>query len=181
MATVSVTRDQDVIVAEIFIAAPPQRVFEALTDPNQRRQWWGQKGLYTPTESQSDLRPGGKWSGSGVSADGSKFHVEGEYLEVDPPRRLTYTWKPSFAHPLNSVVHWELEPREVHGLHARGPQKVGTGTLLKLRHEGFAGNETALAGHKQGWQRVLGWLQVFIEEGATVETRPVFATPQAIA
>jgi len=181
MATITVTPDQDVIVAEIFIAAPPQRVFEALTDPRQRQQWWGQKGLYTPTDAKSDLRPGGRWSGSGVSADGKPFHVEGEYVEVDPPHHLSYTWKPSFAHPLDSLVHWELEAREVHGLHARGPQKVGTGTLLKLRHEGFAGHEAALAGHRQGWERVLGWLQAFAEEGTTVETRPVFSPQQATA
>ncbi len=181
MATVTVTPDQDVIVAEIFIAAPPQRVFEALTDPNQRRQWWGQKGLYTPTESHSDLRLGGKWSGSGVAADGTPYHVEGEYLEIDPPRKLSYTWKPSFAHPLDTVVHWELESREIHGLHSRGPQKFGTGTLLKLRHEGFARNEKALAGHRQGWQRVLGWMQAFVETGETVETRAVFTASQSIA
>jgi uncharacterized protein YndB with AHSA1/START domain len=175
MATVAVTPDQDVIVAEIFIAAPPQRVFEALTDPNQRRQWWGQKGLYTPTESHSDLRPGGKWGGSGVSKDGSPYHVEGEYLEIDPPHRLSYTWKASWCHPLETVVHWELQPREVHGLQHRGPQKVGTGTLLKLRHEGFAGHDAALTGHKQGWERVLGWVQAFVEEGETIDTRGDFS------
>lgn len=176
MATVTVAPDQNVMVAEIFIAAPPQRVFDALTDPKQRQQWWGQKGLYRPTESTSDLRPGGKWSGAGVAADGSPYRVDGEYLEVDPPHRLSYTWKPSFAHPLETVVHWELEPREVHGLHSRGPQRVGTGTVLKLRHEGFAGNERALAGHRQGWERVLGWVQSFLENGETVDTRPDFGT-----
>lgn len=175
MATVTVTPDQDVIAAEIVIAAPPQRVFEALTDPKQRQQWWGQKGLYRPTESQSDLRPGGKWSGGGVTADGSSYHVEGEYLEIDPPRRLSYTWKASWCHPLETVVHWELESREVHGLQHRGPQKVGTGTLLKLRHEGFGGDAKALTGHRQGWKRVLGWVQAFVENDETVETRPAFA------
>ncbi len=181
MATVTVTPDQDVIVAEIFIAAPPQRVFEALTDPNQRQQWWGQKGLYRPTESHSDLRPGGKWSGSGLSADGSSYHVEGEYLEIDPPHRLSYTWKASWCHPLETLVHWELESREVHALQHRGPQKVGTGTLLKLRHQGFRGEEKVLAGHRQGWERVLGWVQAFAEKGETVDTRPTFSAPQAIA
>lgn len=58
---------------------------------------------------------------------------------------------------------------------------MGTGTLLKLRHEGFASHEQALAGHKQGWQRVLGWLQLFVEEGTTVETRPGFSQEQATA
>jgi len=172
MATATVTPDQNVIEAEVFIAAPPQRVFEALTDPNQRQQWWGQKGLYRSTEATSDLRPGGKWSGSGISEDGKPYHVEGEYVEVDPPHRLSYTWKASWCHPLETTVHWELQAKEVHGLNNRGTQKFGTGTLVKLCHEGFAGHGDAMLGHKQGWERVLGWVRGYLEHGETVESRP---------
>ncbi|MBZ5706445.1 MAG: hypothetical protein LAN63_13930 [Acidobacteriia bacterium] len=35
MATISVTPNQDAVVAEIFIVAPPERVFQAITDPKQ--------------------------------------------------------------------------------------------------------------------------------------------------
>jgi len=171
MATASITPDQNTVLAEVFIAAPPERVFQAISDPEQRRQWWGQVGLYRTIESHSDLRPGGKWFGKGLSADGSSFQVEGEYLEIDPPRRLVYTWRPSWAHPLETVVHWDLEPRDVHGLQHRGPQRVGTGTLVKVRQEGFAGNLEAARGHGEGWKRVLGWMQAFVEEGATVDSR----------
>jgi uncharacterized protein YndB with AHSA1/START domain len=174
MATITVTPDQDTIVAQVFIAAPPERVFQALTDPDQRRQWWGQQGLYRSTESYSDLRPGGKWGGGGVGADGKPFHVEGEYLEINPPRRLVYSWKASWAHPLNTTVYWDLEPQEIHGLQSRGPSKVGTGTLVKLRHEGFAGNAEQVLNHSQGWTRVMGWLQAYVERGETVDTRPAF-------
>ena len=58
-------------------------------------QWWGEKGLYRVTENHSDLRPGGKWS----SADGKPFSVDGEYLEIDRPRLLVYTWNPKFRPP----------------------------------------------------------------------------------
>ena len=56
------------------------------------------------------MRPGGKWSSAGVSADGKPFSVDGEYLEVDRPRLLVYTWNPSFAHKLKTTVRFELEP-----------------------------------------------------------------------
>jgi uncharacterized protein YndB with AHSA1/START domain len=171
MATIAITPDQDVIAAEIFIAAPPERVFQAISDPNQWPQWWGQSGVYRITETSADLRPGGKWSSVGVGADGVSFRVDGEYLEVDPPRRLVCTWVPSYAGGLNTVLGWELQPREVHGLQHRGPQKVGTGTLVKLHHSGFAGHPEAAKGHSQGWTRVLGWMQAFVEKGETVETR----------
>ena len=172
MATTSITPDQDAIIGEVFIAAPPSRVFEAITDPHQVPQWWGQQGMYTITEWKGDVRPGGKWSSVGVSADGSSFRVDGEYLEVDPPRVLAHTWIPSFAGNIKTVMRWELEPTEVHGLHASGPKRAGTGTLVKIRHTGFANAPQAAKNHSEGWKRVLGWMQVFVEKGTTLADRP---------
>jgi uncharacterized protein YndB with AHSA1/START domain len=175
MATVAITPDQNMIVGEIFIAAPPARVFEAISDPQQMPKWWGQQGLYRITECNADLRPGGKWSSVGVSADGTSFKVEGEYLEVDPPHLLVYTWNPSWTHPIKTVVRWELEPQNVHGLHPNGPRKAGTGTLARVRQEGFAGAPEAAAGHSKGWKLVLEWVQGFAERGETVDTRPAIS------
>ena len=171
MATAVITPDNDAIVAEIFIAAPPERVFQAISDPSQTPQWWGQKGMYRTTESQVDLRQGGKWKSVGVGADGSPFSVEGEYLEVDPPRLLVHTWKANWAALPPTIVRWELEPQSVHGLHATGPQKAGTGTLVRIRHTGFAGNVEQVTGHGEGWKRVLTWMQGFVERGETVDSR----------
>ena len=172
MATALITPDQNTVVAEIFIAAPPARVFEAITDPEQTARWWGQVGLYRLTERTVDLRPGGKWRSAGVGADGAPFHVEGEYLEIDPPRRLVHTWTGSYSPGLKTVVRWELEPTDIHGLHSHGPKKAGTGTLVRVRQEGFAGVPAQAASHGEGWKRVLGWLEGFVEKGETVDTRP---------
>jgi|ERR1700730_11254333 len=73
MATVAVTPEQDAIVGEIFIAAPPERVFQAITDPNQMPLWWGQQGVYRITEWKADLRPGGKWSSVGSARMAHRF------------------------------------------------------------------------------------------------------------
>lgn len=171
MATATITPDQDTVVAEIFIAAPPERVFQAITDPAQVSQWWGQNNLYRVTKGNSDLRVGGKWLSAGVGKDGTEFTVEGEYLEIDPPRRLVQTWVPSYRAGLKAVVYWELEPQPVHGLHPNGPKRAGTGTLLKLRHEGFAGDVQSATDHGEGWKRVLGWLSAYVEQGQTVANR----------
>ena len=171
MATIAVTPDQDTITAEIFIAASPERVFQALTDPDQMPRWWGQQVVYHITEWKGDLRPGGKWSSVGAGADGTSFRVDGEYLEVDPPRLLVHTWNASWTGKLKTVVRWELEPRDVHGLQPSGPRRMGTGTVVRLRHEGFGGDAKAVSGHSQGWLRVLGWMQSFLENGETVDTR----------
>ena len=168
MATATITPDQNAVIAEIFIAAPPARVFQAISDPTQLPQWWGQPGLYRVTKSTMDVRPGGKWRSEGLGDDGTTFYVEGEYLEVDSPRLLVHTWMGSYTGPLKTVVRWELEPTAVHGLHSTGPKKAGTGTLVRVRQEGFAGTPDAAASHGEGWKRVLGWLEQYVLRAETV-------------
>ena len=161
MATATLTSDQNAVIAEVFIAAPPARVFQAISDPNQLPRWWGQEGLYQVTNSTMDLRPGGKWRSEGKGADGTFFFVEGEYLEIEPPKLLVHTWFGSF-HPQRTVVRWELSPQTVSALHPSGPRKSGTGTLVRVTHEGFAGNVKSATEHGEGWKRVLGWLEAFV-------------------
>jgi uncharacterized protein YndB with AHSA1/START domain len=169
MATAQIT--PDMVITEIWIAAPPSRVFDAITDPKQTAQWWGQKGKYRVTAAKADLRPGGRWRTEGIGDDGTKFTVEGEYLEVDPPRLLVHTWIPSYAGMQKTTVRWELEPRDVHGLQHLGPARLGTGTLVKIRHSGFGDNIVSVQGHGEGWKLVLGWLEAFLERGETIDAR----------
>jgi uncharacterized protein YndB with AHSA1/START domain len=170
MASATITPDQNAVIAEIFIAAPPARVFQAISDPTQLPKWWGQTGLYHVTKSTMDVRPGGKWRSDGIGADGKLFYVEGEYLEVDPPHLLVHTWIGSYSGGQQTVVRWELEPHSVHGLHPSGPRKSGTGTLVRVRHEGFAGNLEFATSHGEGWKRVLGWLEAFVEDSSNNST-----------
>jgi uncharacterized protein YndB with AHSA1/START domain len=163
MATATITPDQDAVVAEIFIAAPPARVFQAISDPSQLPRWWGQDNLYHVTKSIMDVRPGGKWRSEGKGADGTAFYVEGEYVEVDPPRLLVHTWNSSYD-TARTLVRWELEPQTVNALHPSGPRKTGTGTLVRVTQSRFAGNFKSAQSHGEGWKRVLGWLQKFVEE-----------------
>lgn len=159
MATVSVTPDQNVVVAEIHVAAPPERVFAAITDPEQVTQWWGQAAMYRTTKWQSDLRAGGKWRSEGVGADGTPFHVSGEYLECVPPALLVHTWVASWTGDLETTVRWELKPDQ-------------GGTQLTIRHSGFSGHAEAAKSHSDGWVRVLRWMQGFVDRGETIDSRP---------
>lgn len=158
MATIVVTPDQDAVMGEIHIAAPPERIFQALTDPNQLAQWWGQTGLYRLTDCRADVRPGGTWQSIGVSADGQPFQTSGEYLEVDPPHLLVYTWLADWDGGTKSTVRFEFTPS-------------GDGTLVKLRHSGFATQPETGKHYSGGWPTVLGWMQSFVEKGETVDTR----------
>lgn len=108
-ATMQVSSDQDEITSEIEIAVPPERVFQALVDPQQVMLWWGQTGVYRCTEFQSELRPGGKWRSAGIGPEGRPFQVTGEYLEVAPPRLLVHTWVASWTGEAQTTVRWELQ------------------------------------------------------------------------
>jgi uncharacterized protein YndB with AHSA1/START domain len=162
MATATLTPDQNAVVAEIFIAAPPARVFQAISDPAQLPRWWGQDGVYHVTKSTMDVRPGGHWRSEGAIADGKTFYVEGEYLEVNPPHLLVHTWVSSYQ-TTKTVVRWELEPQTISALHPGGPKKSGTGTRVRVTQEGFAGDLEDARNHGEGWKRVLGWLEAFVE------------------
>ena len=96
-----------------------------------------------------DLRPGGKWSTRAIGVDGSESTVGGEYLEIDPPRRLVYTWRPSWDNFEETTVRYELVPTAV-------------GTRLLVTHTGFGDRATQADGTGDGWKRVLDWFGDFI-------------------
>ena len=88
--------------ATVEIAAAPDAVFRALTDPAELPRWWGTPELYQTHDWKMDLRPGGKWSCQARSAEGPG-EVRGEVLAVDPPRLLEYTWEPSWEEYRKSI------------------------------------------------------------------------------
>lgn len=149
--------NNDEIVSEIQIAAKPERVFQALTDPAEVIQWWGQKGVYQATEYDADLRVGGGWHTAGDGPDGRHFVVKGTITEMNPPRVLAYTWMASWTGDAQTVVRWELSPTEA-------------GTRVRVLHKDLAGRPE-LAESYRGWPRMLGWLQAFLENGETVQMR----------
>ncbi|WP_427914811.1 SRPBCC domain-containing protein [Ramlibacter sp. MMS24-I3-19] len=138
-----------IILAEVEIAAPPERVFTALTS-QEVTAWWGDAGTYRTTDWIADLRVGGRWKASGVGADGRAFAVEGEYLVIEPPRRIVQTWRPDWVGGQPTTLTYSLAPAE-------------TGTLLTVRHEGFNGDQAeSCRSHAGGWEKVLGWLQAWL-------------------
>lgn len=145
-AVADVTRG--VVHAQIEIAGPPAAVFEALTDPQQLASWWGGE-LYRTFDWKLDVRPGGAWSVNTESPTGAQ-RVYGEFLRVEPPHRLAYTWHASWDGFARTEIHYELEA-------------IPSGTRVRVVHEGFTGRPASCEGHAQGWDFVLGWLSRHVE------------------
>lgn len=137
------------IVASVEIAAAPDRVFRALAS-EQLVNWWGSPDTYRTTRWTGDLRVGGSWRTDGVGADGQPFSVEGEFLEIDPPRRLVQTWRPDWDDHQTTTITYQLEP-------------VAGGTRLTIRHEGFGSRTQSCESHAMGWKQVLEWLRHYCE------------------
>src|SRR5262245_65569471 len=77
------------IVTTRLVDAPPDRVFDAWTDPEQIVQWWGPRG-FTTTTSTMEARPGGVWRFVMHGPDGRDYQNKITYFEVVRPERLVY-------------------------------------------------------------------------------------------
>ena len=138
--------------AVVEIAAPPERVFRALTDPRELGQWWGADEPYRSHDWKLDLRPGGRWSTRTTSARG-EFAIRGEYITVDPPHLLEYTWRAEFDGFNATTVRCELSPVVVQGV---------AGTRLRLSHSGIGGREDAPQSYTAGWVLTFEWLSAHL-------------------
>jgi len=117
------------ILATVEIAAPPERVFLALTS-GEITEWWGRAGTFDTREWTGDVRPGGTWHATGIGK-GKPYTLEGEFIEVNPPRKLVHTWRAADAPNAPTTVTYILE-------------RLEGGTRLTLRHIGFVSREACL-------------------------------------
>jgi uncharacterized protein YndB with AHSA1/START domain len=124
------------LLVEAEIAASPARVFGALASP-EVTGWWVRAGVFDTREWTGDVREGRGWRASGV-ARGQPYALEGEFLEIDSPRKLVHTWHRVGAPDAPTTVTYLLEP-------------LGSGTRVTLRHTGFTSPETC-ANTRVGWE-----------------------------
>ena len=118
--------------------APPERVFDAWTNPEVMRRWFAAGEDWDTPVAEVDLQPGGRFRVSMRNpATGDVYSAGGAYTVVDRPDRLAFTWT------------WESEPA--------GETTVtvefnadGDGTELVLTHTGLAG-EADRDSHTEGW------------------------------
>jgi uncharacterized protein YndB with AHSA1/START domain len=125
---------EPVLVESVWIDADPERVFPFFTDPARLTQWLGHAAELDPV-------PGGRFA-----VDVSHRLVRGSYLEVQPPRRVVFSWGDAGSvrlPPGSSTVEIDLEA-------------AGSGTKVTLRHHGLSGEERA--DHARGWPVKLGQL-----------------------
>jgi uncharacterized protein YndB with AHSA1/START domain/DNA-binding transcriptional ArsR family regulator len=138
-------------VFEIYIRTTPERLWEAITNPDIRAKYnFGSR-------IESDWTPGSHFEMAHPSAEG--LLGEGENVEVDPPRRLVQTmralWGPEVIAEGTSRVTWEIEP-------------IGDSCRLTVTHDQLRdGANDQLFG---GWPMILSGLKTWLETGELLTT-----------
>ncbi len=77
---------------ERVVPAPRERVFTAYVEPTQVSEWWGPHG-FSALAVELDVRENGRYRITMQPPEGDAFHVSGRYSEIDPPRRLVFTFE----------------------------------------------------------------------------------------
>lgn len=148
-------------VFETYIKTTPERLWEAITDPEMRAKY--SFGVQT----RSNWLPGSAYKSS---VPGVIDIANGENLEVDPPRRLVQTfnalWSDEVATAGTSRVTWEIEP-------------IGTSCRLRVTHDQLADDANSeLYG---GWPMILSGLKTLLETGDLLDTPGSLRYAQASA
>ena len=138
-------------VFEIYIKTTPERLWEAITDPEIRSRYnFG-------VRIESDWLPGSSYASS--AGEGRIPIAEGDNLEVDPPHRLVQTMRAMWGDDVKaegtSRVTWEIEP-------------LGDSCRLLVTHDQLPeGANEQLYG---GWPMILSGLKTWLETGELLTT-----------
>ncbi|VIO68915.1 hypothetical protein CI1B_24490 [Bradyrhizobium ivorense] len=136
------------IVYTIYIAATPQKVWQALTEAEFSRQYFSGHAV------EVDLRIGGAYI---VRTPDGALHISGEVIECDPLKRLTVTFNvnwPQLVEKLGpTLVTYEIEP-------------AGDGVKLTLlQSHDRPISDDILSGGRTGWPAILSSLKSLLESG----------------
>lgn len=134
------------LVVRRVIAASPARLFEAWTTPSQLLEWWGPLDIDC-TLAEIDLRVGGRYRLGNRNREGDVLYLSGEFLAIDPPTQLVYTWQLESADRPQEQVTVRFEPRD-------------DGTEVVITHELIPDEQTRTT-HRHGW---LGCLKGLAEQ-----------------
>ena len=129
-------------------AAPPERVWQAWTDAKALKQWWGPSKDEPCSLAELDVRVGGRYHIRFFTTDGEDHDVSGVYQEVEPHRRLSFTWA------------WKSTPERV-SLVTLELTAVDGGTRLDFLHERFFDRQAA-ENHQRGWTATFAKLDQFL-------------------
>lgn len=131
--------------------SPRDKVFQAWTDPAALKQWFGPKEV-TIDEVRVDLKVGGRYQFNMTEPDGTTFVHGGQYRQIDPPRKLVFTWILDGQHCEGSQGEY------AETLVTIDFQDLGASTRVVLTHE-FLPSKASKEAHAMGWRSTFDSLE----------------------
>lgn len=147
-----------------YIKTTPEELWNALTRSEFSEQYWGGRRL------ESDWKAGSSFKA--YLPDGT-LDLSGEVLEVDPPRRLAYTFDAGIGEK-PSRVRFEI---------ARLPaRKPGAQPEVKLTvtHDAFPPGSRIVEGVSQGWPAFVSSLKSLLETGVALDVQGGCSEPEPV-
>lgn len=129
------------LVIQRSVPAPPERIWRAFTTAELGEWFWPPAWDVT---TEIDLRPGARYR---IVSNAGGMAVGGEYLAIEPPKRLVQAWR------------WEGEGLET--TVTLTFERERGGTLVTITHAGFADDQTR-DDHIQGWNDCLARLEPYL-------------------
>jgi uncharacterized protein YndB with AHSA1/START domain len=136
------------LVVRRIIRATPERLFAAWTEPKHLLQWWGPEGVDCPV-AEVDLRVGGAYRIANRFPGGVLVWIVGIFEVVEPPHRLTYTWRLESQSTADERVTVRFEQH-------------GSSTEVIVTHERIV-SAASRASHEHGWTGCLDSLVEYAE------------------
>lgn len=140
-----------VVRIQRLLPVSPEEVFAAWTDAGSLRQWLC-PGAATVPVAEVDVRVGGHFRIM-MRDHGKDFEHTGTYREVNPPRRLVFTWRSPATGGHETLVTVELRPHR-------------KGTQMTLTHE-LLSDQRAADQHTHGWASIAEKLEAHLSGGGT--------------
>jgi uncharacterized protein YndB with AHSA1/START domain len=138
-----------VLIVRRSIRASPARIFDAWTQPEHLKQWWGPKSVEC-IDAQMDLRVGGRYRIANQFPDGQILWISGEFEVIERPHRLVYTWQVGPAEAATERVTVTFEAHggatEVIVVHERIP----TEAMRDMHEQGWVGCLDGLVDYMEG-------------------------------
>ena len=140
---------QGMQVYSVVVRATPEQLWEAITKPEFTSRYFYGSLVDSTFEAGAPYR---SWS-----PDREKLWVDGEVLDSDPPRRLTYTWRALYdeetAAEEPSRVSWEIEAQE------------GGVSKLTVVHDQLERAPKTAENVAGGWMYILSGMKTLLETG----------------
>jgi uncharacterized protein YndB with AHSA1/START domain len=145
------TPESVTLIVRRSIRASAEKLFDAWTQPEQLKQWWGPNTVIC-TAAEVDLKVGGRYRIANKFPDGKVLWISGEFEVIERPTRLVYSWR----------IGTESGPAERVIVRF---ERSGTSTEVIVTHERIPAAAVRDL-HQQGWDGCLQKLAKFAESGA---------------